>query len=309
MSDEEPTAVQPHSLDPAQELRAIGERRKALQEVVKITLFIGRLHKALHAVLLMGQPASQIPKHVLESYEKLSYQTQIRSNADLINDLVELDKRAEKSLHVIVDFATDDHLLGDRDDSASRDMEGVFQQLGAFKRTVQTAVAIRLLLRERGHKAAPLTLPIPLEEIQGHINGLKAREQVKRDKMMHDIRAMIRDVDVIRGQGKFSEAFGGALDGIKNDLVLNLAHLKAGRDIERMPMSVEWIEVGGDGGSAIDKLSEQVVTQGHAIPEPAADVPKRASFFQRFKMWLFSPLSVSWRDIDRETRKGRRRRK
>lgn len=297
MSNTEPKTAKPENRDPAQELRAIGERRKALQEVVKITLFIARLHKALHAVLLMGQPASQIPKHVLQSYEKLSYQTQIRSNADLINDLAELDKRAEKSLHTVVQFATDDHLLGDHGEPVA--MDAVFQQLGAFKRTVQTAVAIRLLLRERGHKAAPLTLPVPLEEIQGHISGLKAREQAKRDKMMSGIRAMIHDVEDIQRQGDFNEDFRAALDGVRKDLELNLAHLKAGRDIEHMPMTVEWVEMGEGGEDPIAKLSAEADTPWQAAPETAGQRPGKAGFLRRLKLWLFSPMSVTWKDTAR----------
>lgn len=284
------TELTPHDDAAPAELRRLRSRKEALQSVIKIARAIERLQKALHAVLLMGQPATAIPKQALRYYNELSREIKNRPTNTLRQDLVELDRRIKTDLQDIIalarqsetEFASATTPVGDDE------LDRINKRLDEFRRLSQTAVCLRILLRERGITAPPMALPVPEQSIQQHIQALDHKEREYKSRLRTNIVALKTDLDALLARGGFPESVMRELAASRAALQSNLEHLDAGKELDTLPFAVEVTE-------AAPGAPPDMPATPNPAPAPRQDADDEPTgFFARLWRWLNSPWSVRW---------------
>jgi hypothetical protein len=273
-----------------------------LETVIRIARAIERMQKALRAVLLMGQPASAIPKQALRYYAVLSRDIRNRPTTELSQDLQELDRRIKADLLDIValahsgdrDFATGGNVASDEE------LDRINRRLEEFRRLSQTAVCLRILLRERGVTTTPMALPVPEQAIQRQIQALDTKEREYKTRLRENVAALKAELETMIERGGFPDAVLHELTAARDGLQANLEHIDAGRDLEALPFTMETTDAAPGAPTEAPPANP---TARAPQPKPAAPQPPRG-FFRRLWAWLNSPWSVRWSDVsDRNRRK------
>lgn len=303
------------NFNPSEELRAIHEKREALLRIVKITQAVERLLKGMQAVLLMGQPAGSIPKQALKAYESLSGKTAMLPTTHLKARLEKLDAHVLGILEWILEHAgiesslleqtiTDPHEAVKTSDSHTE------QMLNEFRRSAQTSVALRILLRERGESSPPLKLTLPQDIIKRQITSLEAREKECRKQIESNIENIQQATQRILQNEDASEEFKATIKLIQDNLQRDLQHIQAGKSIDDLPMIIEVVELQDQYSAEEPEVSPPSKNEQVAVVEgPTNDVPKttnkspnrqrvKRGFFGKLFYWISTPLSVKWKDIE-----------
>jgi hypothetical protein len=314
MSEKKPdtplTSISSHDRD---ELEVLRKRRSALQEIVRVTLSIEKLKQGLTSLLLVGKPPSDIPRSALKLFESLSRGVSHYSTKRLQESLAAIELGIQAGFEQVMAIADVPDTL-EATDSADheQDIERLHNLIHEFRRRVQTAVALALLLRERGIHASEISLPVSRDDIESRIEQLAREEQQCRQRLETEMNDMLAYVDFVLQQTDEEGSLHTELAETRQQLQLNLRHLASGQQLEEMPIVFEMIEMGGtedhripftptslpDAPPATSPEKDGQATQDHAI-QPA----KRHGFFTRLRIWLTTPLGVRWRDIDRHQKK------
>ncbi len=299
MTDPVSTDV-PH---PSQELRALRNKKETLQNVIKITRALTRLHQGLQAVLLLGRSASKVPKHAVRFYDALSLEVKQLPSNTLQQDLKAVDRLVRQDFDNILAIAEDNeaHFPGAAKlSSASAGEAGgqdrIHKLLDEFRRRAQTAVCLRVILRERGIATLPLVLPVPEVKLQKQIDVLERKETRYKTKIRTDVMAMKNDVDVLLKNTAFPEAIRQELKQTQLGLQKDIEHIDAGRDLDDLPFPIESVE------SAETVFASPVSNESQARPVNQKNTaqmsqPAPLSFFPKLWWWLTNPMREPWSKI------------
>jgi adenylate kinase family enzyme len=292
---------------PSEQLQQIHSKRDTLQRVVKITHALERLLHGLQAVLLSGQPAARISKHALRAYEKLSEKTLILPTNQLQLRLQRLDEHVLGILERILEISGIEHDLLEQylvspHKAVRSDDSRIDQLIDDFKRSAQTAVALRVLLRERGVFSPPLDFNVPEPVITRQITELAQREKQCRKEIENNIQEIMRSTRRIIDDKNSSDEVKSIAETILANLQHNLKHIRAGKSIEQMPMMIEMIELGDatpTASQAIPPLepANQQMREQSVAGSGKMNVKKR-KFFPRLLRYMTTPISVKWEDLD-----------
>lgn len=290
------------SFNPAEELHAIHEKREALLRVVKITQAVERLLKGMQAVLLLGQSSSAIPKQAIKAYESLSSKTAMLPTKQLKLRLDKLDAYVLGVLERILEIAGIDHELLEQsitdphEEVKAGDTE-TGQLINDFRRSAQTSVALRVLLRERGATSPALKFSVPQNIIQQHIGELSTREETCRKQIEVNIESIQQATQGILLNENASDELKATLKLIQKNLQRDLKHVKAGKSIDDMPMMIEVVEL--QDHYQLDEPADTSNQQTEALKQDLQESTSlgKPGFFSRLKRWISSPISVCWKDI------------
>lgn len=287
------------TLTPAEELQALRERRRALERLVRVAQVIERLHRGLEAALLLGQTPRELAHKAQGFLRHLDQQTLIQPTRDLQTALGSLDREVQAALARIMAFARGERELGERiaaEVQPSAELGEVFALLGRFRRSAQTAVALRLLLRDRGVSIAPVRLEIAREEIQAQILVLKEREGICRTLVRDEIAHLQSSLEGLLADDRLAEGARTMLRSVLDDLNRNLAHLEAGGSVDELPVAVEVIELA-------EALPAPVPVQPAGVsppsPAPGPATPRRVGLLRHLWLWLTGPWRQGWKDIEK----------
>lgn len=296
------------ALTPAEELNALRERRQALERIVRVTQVVERLHRGLEAALLMGQTPRELARKAQGYLRHLDQATLIQPSKDLQIVLANLDREVQGSLARVMAFAKQEQEqeLSEQIATAPQppgDLSSIFALLGKFRRGAQTAVALRLLLRERGVAIAPVQLQVSRAEIETQIQVLKARENVCRALVKDEIAQIQASLERLLEDERFTESVRLVMRNVQADLRRNLAHLEAGGSLDELPVLVEAIEL------AEEPLPAMAPSPAPSVP-PAplpAERRRRLGLLRHLWLWLTGPWGQGWNEIEDSPKPWRKR--
>ena len=307
--------------DPSKEIRALEEKRDALERAVKIALNIEHLHKSLEATLLMGESSADIPKEALATFEKLEDSTQGMPLAKLKETLVSLERAIKSKLDNILKIA-------EMDDDAlvASDPVATHRLLNNYRKQAQTAVALRVLLHSRGEATDATELHVPTEQIRAKLTVVAQKERAYRKVVKTEIISMVKETERMLTNPGISDSMREFLIASNDDLQNNLDHLDSGNSITSMPVAIEMIEMSESEITTLDtapsatpasRPNEVPEVQKQTVfaplesshPQPSVQQAKKnkKGFFTRIKEWITTPDEVTWKKTRAKDNKRRKR--
>ncbi|MCG7963193.1 MAG: hypothetical protein N0E54_10875, partial [Candidatus Thiodiazotropha taylori] len=203
-------------------------------------------------------------------------ETLIKSQLEKIMQYSGLDYSKDENIEFIA--------LSSDDEEAS---ESPLDMLDEFKRTAQTAVSMRVLLRKRGVATPGSTIPVSPEVIKRQLVDLDNQEKQQRKEAGEKIEEMQADVQGMLDNPDYPEGMKEILKGVVSNLEQDKKLLNAGASLCKLSFVAEAEEI-------VDvqdvEVEETIEITGVAEPADESDFSERAS------RWLNSPWDVSWKD-------------
>ncbi|MES9861432.1 MAG: hypothetical protein ABW157_19965 [Candidatus Thiodiazotropha sp. LLP2] len=270
-------------------------KRKILQQIVEITNAIEGMQESLNAVLVLGVPSKDLPESALNLFSSLSESLRnlpVKQIQGYFNNLETLIKsQLEKILHYSgLDYSQDENiefisLSSDDEEPNPLDL------LDEFKRTSQTAVSMRVLLRKRGVPTPGSPVPVSPEVIKNQLGELDKQEKQQRDNAGQKIDEMKADVESMLANPVYPDEMKEILKGVISNLDKDKQLLTSGASLNKLSFVTESEEIVGVDEVAVEESIEITV-----VPEPS----NSDGFSDRASRWLNSPWDVSWKDtVDR----------
>jgi len=291
----------------ADNLALISEQRTALEEIVKIGLAVSRLQHGLKAVLLLGKPTSGISSSYLKKYDALKSGISSQPNDKLEQSLSILDQYINGAMQKLIDIVDQGEQQLQEHESSAFALDDIHKnihgELEDFRRKSQTAVVIRLLLRERGIKTQELALSIPEDVIVDKISELNSKEKKCRNRIHAEINVMEKSINNVLAAPDLPEEVRLEMKTILESLRHNLDHLLAGKPLDNLPIVFEIIEMGTEEDH--NKAFTPTSLPSHAPMETAMIEPEKyqkkikRNIFSRLFEWATTPVNIGWKDIDR----------
>lgn len=287
----------------ADKLALISAQRSALKQVIKISLSISKMQQGLQAAQLLGKSTSEIPSNYLKKFDTLKTGISDQPNNKLEQSLEILDKYINSALDKVFDIVNQGEKSLSENDSSSITLDdinnSIHQELDDFRRKSQTAVVIRLLLRERGIKTQGLVFGIPQDDIASKLFSLNKKEKEYRKTIQKEINTMSKYVNNVLADPELPNNIREEMQATKDSLQKNLEYLLAGKRLENMPIVFEMIEISS--GAKDQEDDKQAPEPGNDIePSEAASTKKeKRGFFSRASEWINTPTKVKWKDIDK----------
>jgi len=304
--------------DPSQEIRALEEKRDALERAVKIALNIEHLHKSLEATLLMGQSSADIPKEALTTFEKLESSTQGMPLAKLKKNLTSLEQAIKSKLDNILKIAEMDD-----DELIASDPIATHKLLNNYRKLAQTAVALRVLLHSRGETTDATKLHVPAEQIRAKLTVVTQKERAYRKVIKTEVVSMIAETERMLTNPGISDSMREFLVASNDDMQQNLDHLDSGKSITTMPVAVEMIEMSENEITTLDTAPSTTSPQANETPkvqkqtlftpmetpkpQPPVQQTKKKGLFRRIWEWATTPDEVSWKKTGADKKQNRRK--
>jgi hypothetical protein len=161
--------------------------------------------------------------------------------------------------------------------------------LDEFKRTAQTAVSLKVLLKKRGVATEGLVLPVPRDAIQQQLRHLDEQEQQQRVRARDKITEMKQDIDRMLENPAYPEAMKSMLKDVQRNLDRDLKRIDSGGSLA----GLSFIADAGD--VAALEVPEEIVVEA---PSVDAETETRG-FSQMASRWLNTPWDTGWDDIKR----------
>jgi hypothetical protein len=294
---------------PTSELEIIKEKRAALQQLVKLTCTLNRLHQGLQAVILMGKSASQIPARIIQKFKSLSDSLKGRPTETLKNTLLSTDQKIQRDIkHVLEISQKSDELLEKQLGGHGKKLidtlkEDYHEYVNDFKKKSQTSITLRITLKSRKTRIQAFNLPVPESFIEQQIVTLNHREETCRKTIKNDMTTLQSDIQSLMERDDCSEEIKNILTEIDSDLKNNATHFNSNKNIEDMPMIYESIELSG-AQQVIDEVQDEQeqpaeTMEDNSEPEQATKITKKKrGFLNKLGIWLTTSKGKKWEDID-----------
>ena len=159
--------------------------------------------------------------------------------------------------------------------------------LDEFKRTAQTAVSMRVLLRKRGVATPGATIPVSPEVIKKQLVDLDNQETQQRKQAEEKIDEMKADVQGMLDNPDYPDGMKEILKGVVSNLEQDKKLLMAGASLSKLSFVAEAEEI-----VDVEDVEVEETIEITAVAEPA----EGSGFSERASRWLNSPWDVSWKD-------------
>ena len=175
-----------HELMLKEDIELIESKRRLLEQIIAITRAIEQTQEGLNAVLVLGVPSKEIPEDALNFHTALSQNLRSLPVSKLQEYLTNLEALIRGQLTRILRFSDMDFTSDEAIEiiclSEGKETESPLCLLEDFKRTAQTSVSLKVLLRKRGVATTGSLLPVPRAEITRQLHQLREQEQGQRAK-------------------------------------------------------------------------------------------------------------------------------
>jgi hypothetical protein len=268
------------------------DKRKILQQIVEITKAIESMQESLNAVMVLGVPSKEIPEKALQLYGALSDSLRNLPVKQIQVYYANLESVVKRTLDRILAFSDQDLSSDEGIEfitlSSTTQEESPMDLLDEFKRTAQTAVSLRVLLRKRGVQTPGATIPISREILHQKLVDLDRQEQVQRTRAEEKIREMQTEVQQMLANPNYPEAMKQILSGVVSNLERDKKLLRAGVPLNKLSFVMENHQIAGVEEVAVEEEIEII-----ALPEEDS----ATSFSSAASRWLNSPWEVSWKEV------------
>ncbi|MCU7932418.1 MAG: hypothetical protein KZQ90_16575 [Candidatus Thiodiazotropha sp. (ex Codakia rugifera)] len=278
------------------DISALESKRLILQQIVDITKAMESMQESLNAVLVLGVASKDMPEDALNLYSSLSDSLRnlpVNKIKLYFNNLESIIKsQLEKILHYSgLDYSSNDDI---EFISLSSDEGGdnPLDLLDEFKRTAQTAVSLRVLLRKRGVATPGSPIPVSPAIIKQQLSHLEDQEQQQRGKVREKIQEMKSDVETMLDNPSYPDGMKQILKGVIANLEQDTKLLASGASLCRLSFVAESEEI----INVEDVQPDIEVVEIGSVAEENLD----RSFSDAASRWLNSPWDVSWSDVASE---------
>jgi len=292
---------------PTSELDIIKHKRAALQQLIKLTGTLHRLHNALNSIILMGKSTSQLPEKIITKFKSLTDGLKDKPIDTLQNTLTKTDQKIECDIKKMLEISQKSDVLLEQHLGASGDRlaevikDSYHDSVNDFKKKSQTSITLRIALKTRNALVNAFKLPVPESFIQNQIISLDNKEKKCKAAVKKDMGSLQDDVNALMNQDDCPEHIKKILTEIKNELKVNSDHFNSGKPIDEMPIIYESIELSG--APQVVKEVEEIITPPQpAVPDEVIDTTaenKKLGFFRHCWVWLNSPLNKGWKDTEK----------
>lgn len=281
--------------DYQQDIAAIEGKRRVLEQIVEITRAIENMQKSLNSALMLGLSSKEMPEEAYQLYRSLSDSIRNLSINKIRDYLANMELIIKSQLQRILGYSgiecTDSATVESIFMAGDGVEENPLDLLEEFKRTAQTAVSLKVLLKQRGVATEGLVLPVPQQAIRQQLRHLEAQEQQQRVRARDRITEMKQDIDGMLQNPAYPEAMKVMLKDVQRNLDRDLKRIDSGGSLD----GLSFIADAGD-VTALE-VSEEIVVEA-----PPADAETDArGFSQMASRWLNTPWDTSWDDV----KKGR----
>ncbi|MEW8027183.1 MAG: hypothetical protein AB2792_19010 [Candidatus Thiodiazotropha sp.] len=286
-----------HDTDALQaDISSLESKRQILKRIVDITKAIENMQDSLNAVLVLGVDSKDIPEDALNLYSSLSDTLRnlpVSKIQQYFNNLELIVKgQLEKILRYSgLDFSGDESIefisL-----SSDESETNPFDLLDEFKRTAQTAVSLRVLLRKRGVATPGSPIPVSPSIVKTQLRHLESEESQQRAKAKEKILDMQADVKGMLENPNYPDGMKQVLNGVVANLDRDIKLLEKGVSLNKLSFVMESEDVLSVEESNIEFEEIEVIEIG-GVDEGQTDM----GFSAAASRWLNSPWDVSWGDI------------
>ena len=279
-----------------EDITAIEEKRRVLEQIVEIAKAIENMQDSLDSVLILGVASKDLPEGALDLYSSLSDNLRNLPVNKIKEYLVNLERLIKNQLDRIlqfsgVDFSSDEavetlYLTSDESEQSP------LQLLEDFRRTAQTAVSLRVLLRKRGVATPGSPLPVQKQVIHQQLAQLDVQEKQQRGKIKHKIVEMKDDISHMINNPAYPEGMKKILWEVQANLTKDLQSLERGAPLSTLSFVTDADELTG--------LEEEQPEVEEITLTALPDEPEKMGFSAAASRWLNSPWDVSWEEIKKE---------
>ena len=304
------------------ELEKIQSKKAALHRLVKLTASLNHLSQGLQSVLVLGKSVISIPSKVVENFRLISNKLKpiptqkLHDSLSTAEDQLRVDVKHVLELREKTEQELDNY--EGKEEMPARDMGDNFAEyVDDFKKKAQTSIALRITLTARKAIHSVFQLPIPKAYIKQQIHNLEKKESIYKKRIKKELVGLFNDVSVLIDDPALAEEFKLQLHETRGQLITNINHINAGKNIEDMPMAFESFEV----VSSNDDLEEtEVEHTDKAVPLPQLDLQHeimaeveeidikpiirvRRNIISRLWEWITTPDDHSWKKISKQLKK------
>ncbi|MCB1870480.1 MAG: hypothetical protein KDI49_00405 [Gammaproteobacteria bacterium] len=273
-----------------QDIAAIEDKRRILEQMVNIAQAIEHLQVSLESVLILGAPSSDLPEEALNLYSSISDSLRNLPVNKIKEYLKNLEAIIRRQLEQILHFSGTDLTADDSVELLFLSSDGSDQtpleMLEEFKRTAQTAISLRVLLRRRGVASAGSPLPVARETIEQQIALLEVEEKKQRSNVRQKVSEMKDEIAKMIENPAYPEGLKEILKGVRRNLEKDLNSIDKGHKLSSLSFVT-------DAGEITDI---QEVSCDESASADAAQEQER-SLSESARLWLNTPWDVSWEDV------------
>ena len=177
--------MQAKEVNVSEELKALEHKKCALEKVMKIARAVEQLRYGLESVVLLGKPTASISHQALHIFEALSEKIRVQPTQKIQESVEKLNGVIANNLNTIMELARPEneavlHEQVASDDELAAYIEKLIQD---YRKSAQTAVALRVVLRERGVPTTPIKWSVNTVNIRTQITELNNQEHHYRNKI------------------------------------------------------------------------------------------------------------------------------
>jgi len=258
------------------ELELIHQKKTALQRLVKLTANLNTLSQGLQSTLLMGKPARSIPNAIVKSFKAMTSRlnplptnklqnyltaTQIKLQGD-IRHVLQLTQKQESEIEEYLTTNTPG-FMGNLE-------ENFTDYVNDFKKKGQVSIALRIVLAGRNALSSVFKLPVPENFIKKQIKTLDKREAKYKKRIKTELTGLFKEITALIDSNTIPEELIPQLHHTRGQILNNINHFNAGKNIQDMPIMFENIEIST---SALPAEAETGSSEKPGtMPEPVDEV-------------------------------------
>jgi DNA-binding transcriptional MerR regulator len=284
------------------DISSLESKRQILKQIVDITKAIETMQESLNAVLVLGVDSKDIPEDGLSLYSSLSDSLRNLPVSKIKQYFNNLELIVKGQLEKILRYSGLDFSAAESIEfislSSEEDEANPFDLLDEFKRTAQTAVSLRVLLRKRGVATAGSPIPVSPALIKEQLQHLESQESQQRSKAKAKIHEMQDDVKSMLENPHYPDAMKQVLKGVVDNLERDIKLIEKGASLNQLSFVMESEEVLSMEETNIEVAEVEVIDIG-GVEEAETDM----SFSAAASRWLNSPWDVSWDDINSDKKR------
>ena len=277
-------------------LNHIQKKRKDLNNLVTIAQDIELMMDGLDGIVQLDNISIHIPDEIRNFIIPIINNIKDDSS-DFIKELIHgLDHRVHKSLKDILNKA----LIEISRDMDNEEIESTSRQLSeiikTFKQNVHTSIGARILLKQRNIEMPHFKCEIPINTIKETIQKLDKKEEELRIKITGKIDNMIGEISVFLNDDTVPQTMKEYIVKTHTMLSTRKEQLQSGDNFSDITIVIDTIELETDTteeSSDIDKKAEIETVQDIKEIKPKF---KKNKILKRIKIWISTPLDVSWED-------------
>ena len=281
------------------DIARIEQKREVLQQIIEIAKAIENMQESLDSVLTLGLPSADMPECALALYETVSENLKSLPVNKLKEYQQNLERIVKNQLNTILGYAGVDFESDDGVELLTLSSDGGGQSpldlLEDFRRTAQTTVSLRVLLRKRGVATPGSQLPVPKKVIEHQLEDLKVQEGRQRERVKEKIGEMRDDIQGMIDNPAYPEGMKAMLHGVQDNLTADLQRLEAGAALNQLSFVAETEEIVATDLAAADTGIEVEEIEIQALDDPS----EKPGLSQVASRWLNSPWDVSWEEAKR----------